>query len=60
MSSHSRQALFSPSVSLGAGIVYRSPFGRLEFNFALPIAIHASDVTVRGHHFQFGVGLNFM
>ncbi|ORZ26300.1 surface antigen-domain-containing protein [Lobosporangium transversale] len=47
-----------PSVSVGAGIVYRHPQVRIELNFALPLIATKSDAISRG--WQLGLGINFL
>ncbi|KAF9974497.1 hypothetical protein BGZ73_002093 [Actinomortierella ambigua] len=48
----------TPSVSVGAGVVYRHPQVRLELNFALPLVASQSDAVSRG--WQFGLGIRFL
>ncbi|KAF9115019.1 hypothetical protein BGX27_009238 [Mortierella sp. AM989] len=47
-----------PSVSVGAGIVYRHPQVRIELNFALPLMAAKTDALVRG--WQLGLGISFL
>ncbi|KAF9949483.1 hypothetical protein BGZ65_007312 [Modicella reniformis] len=48
----------TPSVSTGAGIVYRHPQVRIELNFALPLMASKSDAISRG--WQLGLGISFL
>ncbi|KAF9584300.1 hypothetical protein BGW38_006930 [Lunasporangiospora selenospora] len=48
----------APSVSVGAGIVYRHPQVRIELNFALPLMAAKTDAISRG--WQLGLGINFL
>ncbi|KAF9434816.1 hypothetical protein BGZ76_007366 [Entomortierella beljakovae] len=48
----------APSVSAGAGIVYRHPQVRIELNFALPLVATKSDALARG--WQLGLGISFL
>ncbi|KAF9001794.1 hypothetical protein BGZ52_009853 [Haplosporangium bisporale] len=48
----------TPSVSAGAGIVYRHPQVRIELNFALPLMAAKTDAVSRG--WQLGLGISFL
>ncbi|KAI8602861.1 surface antigen-domain-containing protein [Dissophora ornata] len=48
----------APSVSVGAGIVYRHPQVRIELNFALPLMATKTDALARG--WQLGLGISFL
>ncbi|KAF9357399.1 hypothetical protein BGX26_003786 [Mortierella sp. AD094] len=48
----------APSVSVGAGIVYRHPQVRIELNFALPLMAAKTDALARG--WQLGLGISFL
>ncbi|KAG0302522.1 hypothetical protein BGZ98_007427 [Dissophora globulifera] len=48
----------APSVSVGAGIVYRHPQVRIELNFALPLMAAKTDALSRG--WQLGLGISFL
>lgn len=48
----------APSVSVGAGIVYRHPQVRIELNFALPLMAAKTDAISRG--WQLGLGISFL
>ncbi|KAG0262694.1 hypothetical protein DFQ27_002213 [Actinomortierella ambigua] len=48
----------TPSVSVGAGVVYRHPQVRIELNFAVPLVASQSDAVSRG--WQFGLGIRFL
>ncbi|KAI7818690.1 surface antigen-domain-containing protein [Gamsiella multidivaricata] len=48
----------APSVSVGAGIVYRHPQVRIELNFALPLMATKTDAISRG--WQLGLGISFL
>ncbi|ORY04504.1 hypothetical protein K493DRAFT_404657 [Basidiobolus meristosporus CBS 931.73] len=48
----------TPSVAVGAGLVYRHSFVRLELNLCLPISVTATDQFKKG--IQLGVGMSFM
>lgn len=43
-------------LSVGTGLVFRTPFGRLEFNVCHPISAQTTDLTSK---WQFGLGMNF-
>ncbi|KAG0223282.1 hypothetical protein BGW42_005998 [Actinomortierella wolfii] len=48
----------APSVSVGAGVVYRHPQVRIELNFALPLVATKTDALSRG--WQLGLGISFL
>jgi outer membrane protein insertion porin family len=42
--------------SVGAGLIWKSPFGPLRFEFAYPLLKQANDVT---QNFRFSIGTRF-
>jgi len=46
------------SVGIGLGVLYRTPIGRVELNFGMPITIRQGDWARKG--LQFGIGIDFM
>jgi len=52
------ELLKKPSVGVGVGMIYRSPIGRVELNFGVPVMMRQGDWARKG--FQFGVGVDFM
>ena len=50
--------LKKPSVGVGVGMIYRTPIGRVELNFGVPVMMRQGDWARKG--FQFGVGVDFM
>jgi outer membrane protein insertion porin family len=57
------QATFSellnrPSIGVGVGMIYRTPIGRVELNFGVPVTMRQGDWPRKG--FQFGIGVDFM
>ncbi|KAK4055453.1 hypothetical protein OIO90_003291 [Microbotryomycetes sp. JL221] len=47
-----------PSVTVGAGLMYRHSLVRVEANVGVPVAATAQEGTVKG--LQFGLGLSFL
>ncbi|KAE8258906.1 hypothetical protein A4X13_0g1362 [Tilletia indica] len=54
----SLRTLTQPSLSAGAGIVFRQGPLRLEVNAGVPLVAHRSDSSRRG--FQVGIGIDFL
>ncbi|KAK0529137.1 hypothetical protein OC834_003811 [Tilletia horrida] len=54
----SLRSLTQPSVSAGAGLVFRQGPLRLEVNAGVPLVAHRSDLMRRG--FQVGIGIDFL
>ncbi|KAL9931616.1 hypothetical protein V8E36_009613 [Tilletia maclaganii] len=54
----SLRALTLPSISAGAGLVFRQGPLRLEVNAGVPLVTHRTDLTRRG--FQVGIGIDFL
>ena len=52
------ELLKRPSVGVGIGLIYRTPIGRLELNFGIPVTMRQGDWARKG--FQFGIGVEFM
>ena len=53
-----RELIERPSAGVGVGLVYRTPIGRVELNFGLPVTMRQDDWSRKG--FQFGFGVEFM
>lgn len=47
-----------PSVGVGLGLIYRTPIGRVELNFGIPVTMRQGDWARKG--FQIGIGVEFM
>ena len=46
-----------PSIAAGIGLIYRTPLGRVELNFGVPVRMRQGDWARKG--FQFGIGFEF-
>jgi len=53
-----KELVHRPSIGAGIGLVYRTPIGRVELNFGVPVTMREGDWTRKG--FQFGIGVDFM
>ena len=51
------ELLKKPSIGVGLGLIYRTPIGRVELNFGMPITMRQGDWARKG--FQFGIGVDF-
>jgi outer membrane protein insertion porin family len=52
------ELLHRPSIGVGLGMIYRTPIGRVELNFGVPVTMRQGDWARKG--FQFGIGVDFM
>jgi len=53
-----KELIQRPSIGVGIGLVYRTPIGRVELNFGVPVTMREGDWARKG--FQFGIGVDFM